>query len=163
MSADRIDWAKIHRQMLAVEAAIAHDGRASRDKTRAVLKARAEALARENDDGGNTGDYLEVVSFLLGQEKYGVESCYVREVCPLNELTVLPGAPSFVLGIVNMRGKVLSVIDIRKLFDLPQKGVGDLDRIIVLQHGQMEFGILSNSILGVCRSRRMSYSHRCPR
>ena len=92
---------------------------------------------------------LEVVSFMLGQEKYGVETRYVREVCPLNELTPLPGTPPFVLGIVNVRGQVLSVIDIRKLFDLPQKGVGDLDRVIVLQHGGMEFGILANSILGV--------------
>ena len=149
MSAERIDWTEIHRRMAAAEAAIAHGGRASREKTKAVLKARAEALARESDDGAGAREFLEVVSFLLGQEKYGVESRYVREVCPLNELTPLPGTPPFVLGIVNVRGKILSVIDIRKLFDLPQKGVGDLDRIIVLQHGEMEFGILGNSILGV--------------
>ena len=73
----------------------------------------------------------------------------MREVCPMNELTPLPGTPPFVLGIVNVRGQVLSVIDIRKLFDLPQRGVGELDRIIVLQHGAMEFGILGNTILGV--------------
>ncbi|MGA2381277.1 MAG: chemotaxis protein CheW [Spirochaetia bacterium] len=149
MSAERIDWTEIHQRMAAAEAAIAHAGRASGDETRAVLKTRAEALARENDDGALAREYLEVVSFLLGQEKYGVESCYVREVWPLNELTPLPGTPPFVLGIVNVRGQVLSVIDIRKLFDLPQKGVGDLDRIIVLQNGVMELGILGNSILGV--------------
>jgi purine-binding chemotaxis protein CheW len=149
MSAERIDWTEIHQRMAAAEAAIAHAGRASGDETRAVLKTRAEALARENDDGALEREYLEVVSFLLGQEKYGVESCYVREVWPLNELTPLPGTPPFVLGIVNVRGQVLSVIDIRKLFDLPQKGVGDLDRIIVLQNGVMELGILGNSILGV--------------
>ncbi len=149
MSADKIDWTEIHRRMTAAEAAIAYGGRASREKTKAVLKARAQALARENDDGADAREYLEVVSFLLGQEKYGVESCYVREVCPLNELTPLPGTPPFVLGIVNVRGKIFSVIDIRKLFDLPQKGVGDLDRLIVLQHGETEFGILGNSILGV--------------
>jgi len=149
MSAERIDWTEIHQRMAAAEAAIAQAGRASGDETRAVLKARAEALARENDDGALAREYLEVVSFLLGQEKYGVETRYVREVYPLNELTLLPGTPSFVLGIVNVRGQVLSVIDIGKLFDLPQKGVGDLDRIIVLQHGGMELGILGNSILGV--------------
>jgi purine-binding chemotaxis protein CheW len=149
MSAGRIDWTEIHQRMATAEAAIAHAGRASSEETRAVLKARAEALARENDGGALAREYLEVVSFLLGQEKYGVESCYVREVCPLNELTPLPGTPPFVLGIVNVRGQVLSVIDIRKLFDLPQKGVGDLDRIIVLQHGGMELGILGNSIIGV--------------
>jgi purine-binding chemotaxis protein CheW len=149
MSAERIDWTEIHQRMAAAEAAIAHAGRASGDETRAVLKARAEALAREDDDGALARECLEVVSFVLGQEKYGVETRYVREVCPLNELTPLPGTPRFVLGVVNVRGQVLSVVDIGKLFDLPQRGVGDLDRIIVLQHGGMEFGILGNSILGV--------------
>jgi len=67
----------------------------------------------------------------------------------MNELTLVPCAPQFVLGVVNVRGQVLSVIDIGKLFDLPQRGVGDLDRIILLQNGGMEFGILGNSILGV--------------
>jgi len=149
MSVERIDWTEIHRRMAAAEAAIAHVGRASREETRAVLKARAKALARESDEGLHTRDSLEVVSFLLGQEKYGVETRYVREVCPMNELTLLPGTPPFVLGIVNVRGQVLSVIDIGKLFDLPQRGVGELDRIIVLQHGGMELGLLGNSILGV--------------
>ncbi len=150
MSAQRIDWTEIHQRMSAAEAAIAHDDHALRDKTRAILKARADALARMSDDEGSRAqDTLEVVAFLLGQEKYGVETHYVREVCPMNELTLLPGAPSFVLGIVNLRGRVLSVIDIGKLFDLPQRGVGDLDRIVVLHHGEMEFGILGNTILGV--------------
>ena len=53
------------------------------------------------------------------------------------------------LGILNVRGQVLSVLDIRRLFDLPQKGVGDLDRIIVLHHGGMELGVFGNAILGV--------------
>ena len=57
--------------------------------------------------------------------------------------------PPFVLGIVNVRGQVLSVIDIRKLFSLPEKGVGDQDRIIVLNQDGMELGILGNTILGV--------------
>ena len=151
MSVERIDWTEIHRRMAAAEAAIVHVGRASRDETRAVLKARAEALARESDEGASAREFLEVVSFLLGQEKYGVETRYVREVCPMNELTPLPGTPPFVLGVVNVRGQILSVIDIGKLFDLPQKGVCDLDRIIVLQHGGMEFAMLGNSILGVVR------------
>jgi chemotaxis signal transduction protein len=103
------------------------------------------------EESGRTRDMLEVVAFVLRQEKYGIETRYIREVCPLNELTPLPGAPSFVLGIVNVRGRVLSVIDIGKLFDLPQRGVGDLDRIIVLQHEGMEFAILGNAILGVVR------------
>jgi len=148
MSASKIDWTEINRRMAAAEAAMSQ-GSATRDRTREILKARAESLAQERDAGPDAREYLEVLSFLLGQEKYGVETRYVREVCPLNDLTLLPGTPAFVLGIVNVRGRVLSVIDIRKLFDLPQKGVGDLDRIIILHHEGMELGLLGNSIIGV--------------
>jgi len=149
MSAQRIDWAEIHQRMAAAEAAIARNEHATHDETLAILKARAKALARKIEGSSREEASLEVVCFLLGQEKYGIESRYVREVCPLNDLTLLPGAPSFVLGIVNMHGKVLSVIDIREFFDLPQIGVGDLDRLIVLQHGSMEFALFCNAILGV--------------
>ena len=135
--------------MAAAEEAIARNERATRDETLAILKARAKALARKIEGSLQGEASLEVVCFLLGQEKYGIESRYVREVCPLNDLTPLPGAPSFVLGIVNVHGQVLSVIDIRQFFDLPQGGVGDLDRLIVLQHGSMEFALFCNAILGV--------------
>jgi purine-binding chemotaxis protein CheW len=149
MSAARIDWTEVHRRMAKTEAAIMRTGRASGEETRAVLKARAEALARGKSEGSNTRQLLEVVSFLFGQEKYGVETRYVREVLPMNDLTPLPGTPPFVLGIVNVRGQVVSVIDLRRLFDLPLSGVSDMDRIIVLSHDGMEFAVMGNAILGV--------------
>jgi purine-binding chemotaxis protein CheW len=149
MSASRIDWTEINRRMAAAEAALAHGSNATRDQTLGILKARAAALAEEGHSGETAREYLDVLSFLLGQERYGVETRYVQEVCPLIELTLLPGTPAFVLGIVNVRGRVLSIIDIRKLFDLPQGGVSDLDRIIVLHHDGMEVGLLANSIIGV--------------
>jgi purine-binding chemotaxis protein CheW len=149
MSGATIDWGRIHQRMAAVEAAIARIGHASSEDTRDILRARAANLAKERDNHVLPSGILEVLTFMLGQERYGIETRYVREVAPMNELTPLPGSPSFVMGIVNIRGQVVSVIDIRKLFELPQRGVGDQDRIIVLQDGAMEFGILGNSILGV--------------
>jgi purine-binding chemotaxis protein CheW len=135
--------------MAAAEAAIARVGHASREETSRILKARAAKLARETDDHAASSSILEVLAFMLGQEKYGIETRYVREVTPMNDLTPLPGSPPFVMGIVNIRGQVVSVIDIRRFFDLPQRGVADQDRIIVLQYDGMEFGILGNSIQGV--------------
>ena len=149
MITEKIDWASIHKRMAAAEAAMASVGHASRDETGRVLKARAEILARQGDDGERQVETLEVLAFVLGQETYGIETRYVREVTPLNDLTPLPGCPPFVMGIVNLRGQVLSVIDVRILLDLPQRGVGDQDRVIVLRHEGMEFGILGNSIQGV--------------
>ena len=113
-----------------------------------ILKSRAEALAR-GPEKERHGDQIEIVEFVLAYEKYGVESSYVREVYPLKEYTPVPCTPNFVLGIINVRGEILPVIDIRKFFDLPEKGLGELNRVIILFSEGMEFGILADVILGV--------------
>jgi purine-binding chemotaxis protein CheW len=61
----------------------------------------------------------------------------------------MPCAPPFVLGIINVRGQILSVIDIKKFFDLPEKGLTDLNKVIILHSDSTEFGILADVILGV--------------
>jgi purine-binding chemotaxis protein CheW len=73
----------------------------------------------------------------------------VREIYPLKEFTPIPCTPPFVLGIVNVRGQILSVIDIKKFFDLPEKGLADLNAVIILHSESMEFGILADVIMGV--------------
>jgi purine-binding chemotaxis protein CheW len=92
-----------------------------------------------------------VVEFVLAQERYAIESQYVRDVYPLEQLTPMPCTPAFVLGIVNLRGEILSLIDIKKFFDLPEKGLTDLNKVIVLESGSMRFGILADVISGVRR------------
>jgi purine-binding chemotaxis protein CheW len=119
----------------------------SAEETRRVLGNRAAALSRGRVDEARV-ETLQVLAFLLGAESYGVELAHVREVFPLADLTELPGTPSFVLGIVNLRGKVLSVLDLRKFLDLPGGRRGDHDRVIVLASEAMEFGILCDVIVG---------------
>ncbi len=121
----------------------------SPEEQRLIFRERALALAREPEKEEAASERLEVVEFLLAYERYGIESSYIREVYPLKDLTPLPGTPSFVLGIMNVRGKILSVIDIRKFFDLPQKGLTDLNKVIIMHDEAMEFGILADAILGV--------------
>lgn len=119
------------------------------EQEKKILKARAKELAREAREEKTLERSMEIVEFLLASEKYGVESSYVREIYPLKELTPVPCTPPFVLGIINMRGQILSVIDIKKFFDLPEKGLTDLNKVIVLGADKMEFGILADAILGV--------------
>jgi len=121
------------------------------EETRNILKARARALARERDREATDRHYIEVLEFFVSTERYGIESSYVRKVYPLKELTPLPCTPSFVLGIANVRGQILSVIDIKKFFDLPEKGLTNLNKVILLRADKMEFGILAGAILSVKR------------
>src|SRR5450830_795585 len=144
-----VDWAEVHPRLDATQAAGERAWTPGTDETGRILRERALALAVEPDRTQTIDQSIEVVEFLLAHERYAVESSYVREVYPLENLTPLPCTPAFVLGIVNLRGEVISVIDMRKFFDLPQTGLSDLNKVIVLQSGSMVFGILADAILGV--------------
>lgn len=146
-----IDWRKIERRLEATRIAIERVRAPSPEETQHILKARAQALAREPMPTETADEHIEVVEFVLAHERYAIESHYVREVAPLENLTPLPCTPAFVLGIVNVRGEILSVIDLKKFFDLPEKGLTDLNKVIVLQSGNMLFGILADVIAGVRR------------
>jgi purine-binding chemotaxis protein CheW len=117
--------------------------------TRSILKARALSLAAETEIKGDSNSITELIEFNLATEIYGIESSFVREVYSLKEFTSLPGVPSFILGIVNVRGQILPVVDLKKFFNLPAEGIGELNKIIILHNEQMEFGILADEISGI--------------
>ncbi|MFA6108987.1 MAG: chemotaxis protein CheW [Candidatus Latescibacterota bacterium] len=143
-----IDWGEVNRRLKAAQDALERGWAPTPEEKGEILRARRKALAQEAE-GVQTADHLEVVEFLLAYETYGIESVYVREVYPLRELTPVPCTPPFVAGIVNIRGQILSVVDLKRFFDLPEKGLTDLNKVIVVQGGGMELGILADAILGV--------------
>ena len=143
-----IDWSQVHQQVEETRQTLANGAVSTQLESRAILKARAQALAREPQQAAAAQDCLELVEFRLATETYGLKSKYVREIYPLKEFTSLPGVPPFVLGIVYMRGQILSVLDLKKFFDLPEKGLGQLNKLIILHSQQMEFGVLADDIVG---------------
>ena len=146
-----IDWAEVRARVDAAQAAGERAWIPGADESGRILHERALALAAEPGAIQDLAESIEVVEFSLAHEHYAVESAYVREVYPLEYLTPLPCTPAFVLGIVNLRGEIVSVIDLRKFFDLAQIGLPDLNKIIVLESGNMIFGLLADAILGVRR------------
>jgi purine-binding chemotaxis protein CheW len=114
-----------------------------------ILRARAKALARPSEHAPAAAPPLDVLEFRLAQERYALETRYVREVYPLKDLTPLPCTPPFVLGIVNVRGRILPVIDLKKFFDLPEQGVTDLHRIILIEGNEMALGLLADAVEGM--------------
>lgn len=114
-----------------------------------TLRARARKLARPIGRREADGSKLDVVEFRLAGEVYAVENIYVREALRLENLTPLPCVPAFVRGIINVRGEILPVIDVKKFFDLPDAGITDLHRVIVVQAEGTEVGILADTVTGV--------------
>lgn len=148
MPGGQIEWDEIHRRLDAIHAFLEKGFSPGPMEKKRILKARAELLAKEPEER-EAGEYIEVVEFLLAQEHYGIETRFIREVYPLRDYTPVPCTPSFVLGLINVRGQTISVIDIRKFFDMPEKGLSDLNKVIIVHDEKMEFGILADVISGV--------------
>jgi purine-binding chemotaxis protein CheW len=113
-----------------------------------ILRDRARKLSHSPELKIDSVSF-EVLEFRLAQEYYALETSYVSEVYPLKDLTPLPGTPSFMLGVVNVRGRITPVIDIKRFFELPDKGLTDLHRIILVEGNDLELGLLADSIVGV--------------
>jgi purine-binding chemotaxis protein CheW len=144
-----LDWEGLHRRLDDSQAALKRILSPGPKEKRETLRARARSLAAWGKiEATSPALLLDVVEFVLGPEHYGIELRHIREIHPLSEFTPLPCTPAFVLGLVNVRGQILSIINIKKLFDLAEKGLTDLNKIIIVHTRHMELGILADAILG---------------
>lgn len=92
---------------------------------------------------------VQWVTFRLGDETYGINVMQVQEVLRVTEIAPVPGAPDHVLGIINLRGNVVTVIDTRKRFGLPPGEVDDNSRVVIIETQSQVFGILVDSVAEV--------------
>ncbi len=120
---------------------------APHDEQRAVLRARARALARRDEEAAE--ESIEVLAFRLAHETYAMETTFVREVCLLAELAPVPCTPEHIAGLINLRGQILTVVDVRRLLSLPDEDAGGPGQVIVVRHGALEAGILADAIVGI--------------
>lgn len=94
-------------------------------------------------------EVLQWVTFQLEDETYGINVMQVREVLRYTEIAPVPGAPDYVLGIINLRGNVVTVIDTRSRFGLTQGEVTDNTRVIVIEAESQVIGIMVDSVAEV--------------
>ncbi|GAA5646570.1 MULTISPECIES: chemotaxis protein CheW [Vibrio] len=94
-------------------------------------------------------EVLQWVTFQLEEETYGINVMQVREVLRYTEIAPVPGAPNYVLGIINLRGNVVTVIDTRSRFGLMEGEITDNTRIIVIESERQVIGILVDSVAEV--------------
>ncbi|MBF0264408.1 MAG: chemotaxis protein CheW [Gammaproteobacteria bacterium] len=89
------------------------------------------------------------VTFMLEGEKYGIDVMHVKEVLRDIEIAPVPGAPPYVLGIINLRGNVVTVVDTRSRFNLPPREIDDNTRVIVIETEDQSLGLLVDQIAEV--------------
>lgn len=89
------------------------------------------------------------LTFRMGEERYGIEILRVQEIIQMMTVTPIPRTPAFVKGVVNLRGKVIPVIDLRMKFSLPANNANEQNCIIVVDLGDMHMGVVIDSVSDV--------------
>jgi purine-binding chemotaxis protein CheW len=108
-------------------------------------------MASSTAHGGQATEdpIFQYVTFRLDDETYGINVMQIQEVLRYTEIAPVPGAPDYVLGIINLRGNVVTVIDTRKRFGLSESNVSDHTRIVVLEIEGQVVGVLVDSVAEV--------------
>lgn len=102
----------------------------------------------------NNDPVLQWVTFRLADETYGINVMQVQEVLRVTEIAPVPGAPDYVMGIINLRGNVVTVLDTRKRFGLQTSEMDDSTRIVIVESDSTVVGILVDSVAEVVELRR---------
>jgi len=98
-----------------------------------------------SDVPGNA-EHRQCVTFRLDEEIYGINVMLVQEVLRVTDIAPVPGAPNYVIGIINLRGNVVTVIDTRMRFGLPPREFDDTTRIVIIETENQTVGIVVDSV-----------------
>lgn len=96
-------------------------------------------------------DLIQMVTFRIGEEEFGVDIIAVKEIIRLMQITMVPRAPEFIEGVINLRGKVIPVVNMRKRFNKPQHTPDSSTRIVVMELDQKIVGFLVDGVSEVLR------------
>jgi len=137
---DAPDWAGMRRRLAAMRSAIERGDKMGAAETRKVLAQRARLLAREEMRGETAEATIEFLEFSLGSSRFGLVLDGMREVLSDKDLLALPNVPAFVAGLINLRGHVVSVLDLRALLGFGGKAEGP-GKIILLGQEERLLGL----------------------
>ena len=101
------------------------------------------------DKAASRGPTAQYVTFRLAEETYAINVMQVQEVLRVSEIAPVPGAPHYVLGIVNLRGNVVTVIDARSRLGLESREPDDASRVVIIEVSNQVVGILVDSVAEV--------------
>lgn len=141
---EKIDWQ-------AVWSSLGWEDSASGDEaSRQRLRQRARQYAAPKAESVADSTNKTVLTFTLGEEHYGVDVMVVRSVRSVSHITRVPGVPLFYRGVVNVRGQVMTVLDLRAFFDMPVDDEPASEyELVVVRGGQLTLGLLAHHVEGV--------------
>ncbi|MBK5962720.1 chemotaxis protein CheW [Thiocystis minor] len=108
-------------------------------------------MIAEDTNVNAKGSSSSYVTFSLEDETYAIDVLQVQEVLKLTEIAPVPGVPDYILGIINLRGDVVTVIDARRRMLLPERAPDDASRIVIIDVDNQNVGILVDSVAEVVR------------
>ena len=146
-----IDWERIRKRLQAAQEILQRGFAPSPAQKATILRQRAKALSAVPAAPADARETLAVLVFELDGEPYALELSFVREVYPLTDITPLPGTPPFVLGIINVRGEIFSVVNLKTFFGLPNSPLTPQSKAIILESEAMSFAILADATRQVQR------------
>ena len=149
----RIDWQDLRARLARAQAGLAAAEQLSAEQAKAVMDERARALARVPERDPDSREILEVMTARLANEKIAIETRFVREVHRPADITPVPGSPSFLVGVTNLRGEVLAVMDLRELLGFPAAETRERPQTVILGLQRPEFGLIVDEIYEVARLR----------
>lgn len=117
-----------------------------------ILKARAQVMTslEEESDSDQDGQ-MQLVEFQLANEHYCIETQHVQEVSAYKDFTPLPGSSSALLGLINIRGKIYSLLDLKNIFGLECNAKTRTNVIILLNHPDIYIGIVADNLIGMTK------------
>lgn len=89
---------------------------------------------------------IQLVIFKLGREEYGVSILQVQEIKRITEITRVPHTPEYIKGVINLRGSVLPVIDLKRRLNLPQQALTENTRIIIVKVKEISVGMIVDAV-----------------
>jgi purine-binding chemotaxis protein CheW len=108
-------------------------------------------MSNENQNKKESTELLQLVSFKIGNEEYGVDILNVQEINKMTQITKVPNAPEYVEGVINLRGRVIPIIDLRTRLKLEKKEYDKDTRIIVVEICKKTVGFIVDAVKEVLR------------
>jgi purine-binding chemotaxis protein CheW len=141
---DHIDWKSLWEELDWDHAD--RQERAAQERLRQRARQYASLPPEDKDQAASS---LTVLAFTLESELYGIDVMLVRGVRSVSEITPVPGTPQFYAGVVNVRGQIITVLDLRQFFGIEAGARKDPGELIIVQANQLEIGLLAHHVRGV--------------